>query len=154
MISMDVLPEIMECKDKDDTFIISRVIKNRNYLYKLLDGLTLKIDRDSIDYQPIELLEEDVHGSIWGELPVRLDFIEMLKLAGIISISDDKKYFKLLVHNPYKALEHSNKLIDVIGWDKLQEVKALPLPDLILYLNSNELIKNAYELDKKIWLGE
>lgn len=154
MISMDVLPEIMECKDKDDKFIVTKVIKNRNYLYKLLDGLTTKIDRDSIDYQPIEFLEEDKHGAIWGELPIRLDFIEMLRLSNIISISEDKKYFKLLVHNPYKALEHSNKLIDVIGWDKLQEVKKLPLSDLILYLNSSDIIKNAYELDKKLWLGE
>ena len=84
---------------------------------------------------------------------ISMDFIEMLRLSGIISISDDKKHFKLLVHNPYKALEHSNKLVDVIGWDKLQEVKKLPLPDLILYLNSDNIIKDAYELDKKLWLG-
>lgn len=154
MISNDILPEIMSCKDVNDNFIVSKVIEYRSLLYSLLDGLTMRIDKTIISYQDIDLLYIDYYERRWGELPVVEDFIKMLVIADVIRLNSDKTMFKILIHDPQHILKHANKLRELIGEDKYQEVLKLPLPDLILYLNSNDAIKNAYNIDKQIWLGD
>ena len=42
--------------------------------------------------------------------------------------------------------------MDAIGEDKFKEIILLPEPDLEKYLNSSQLIKNAFEFDKQNWL--
>lgn len=153
MHDVDILSEIIECLDDYDILIPEKVLKHRKYLYKLFsEGLSLEIDLTSLDWQEIDLLSIDKDNHYWATLPTLKYFKEMLVLCNIIVLNGDKTKFKVLVHDPRHVLKQANKLIDVIGYDKFEQVKKLPLSDLILYINSDPIIKNAYDMDKQLWL--
>lgn len=154
MHDVDVLDEIIECLDNENKLIPEKVLKYKNYLYKLFsEGLSLEMDLTSIDWQNIDLLKIDSNNKYWATIPTQNYFIEMLVICNIIILNQDKTKFRILVHDPRHVLKHANKLIDVLGYDKFEEVKKLPLDDLILYLNSNPIIKNAYDMDKQLWIN-
>lgn len=155
MISQDILPEIISCKDEDDVFIKNEVLKHKErLLYLFFHGLTMKIIKHSMSWQPYEYLFLDSKETLWGELPVVYDFIEMLVICDIIKVNYNKTFFKIIYHKPRDVLQHVNKLIDVIGEDKYKEILKYDDNKLEDYLyNTHPYIKNAYEMDKQLWMG-
>lgn len=154
MHDVDILEEIITCLDNENKLIPSEVLKYKKYLYNLFStGLSLELNLNTLDWQDIELLKIDKDNRYWATIPTQEYFIEMLIICNIIILNQDKTKFRILVHNPKHILKHANKLIDVIGYEKLKEVENLPLEDLILYINSNPIIKNAYDMDKQLWIN-
>ena len=155
MISQDILPEIISCKDEDDVFIKNEVLKHKErLLYLFFHGLTMKIIKHSMSWQPYEYLFLDSKETLWGEIPVVNDFIEMLIICDIIKVNYNKTHFKIMHHNPRDVIVHANKLIDVIGYNKYQEILKYSDYELREFLfNTHPYIKSAYEQDKQLWIS-
>lgn len=153
MISQDILPEIMLSKDKDNNFIKNEVLKHKErLLYLFLHKLTIRIIKHSIQWQPYEYLFLDNNEKLWGELPVVNDFIEMLIICDIIKVNYNKTHFKIIHHNPRDVLVNAKKLIEIIGYDKYQELLKYSEFELIQFINHSDIkIINAVLMDIQLW---
>ncbi len=71
---------------------------------------------------------------------------------GIIKTNYNKTKFRIIEHTYYDIIKHANKLIDVIGYDKYQEILKYTETELWEYVNhSDTKIKNAIFMDMQLW---
>lgn len=151
MLEKRIQDTLEQCKVKGE-INKKMLVVNRNILYSYLHELSSKIDLTTMNFQDISLLYKDKNNHFWSNTTTAEEFIDVLVKTQIISINYNKTLFKILFHTLHHILKHSHNLIDAIGEDKFKEISLLSEPDLEKYLNSNQLIKNAFEFDKQNWL--
>lgn len=71
---------------------------------------------------------------------------------GIIKVNYNKTKFRIIEHTYHDIIKHANKLIDVIGYDKYQEILNYSESELCQYINHSDIkIKNAVLMDMQLW---
>lgn len=70
----------------------------------------------------------------------------------IIKVNYNKTKFRIIEHTYHDVIKHANKLIDVIGYDKYQEILNYSESELCQYINHSDIkIKNAVLMDIQLW---
>lgn len=78
--------------------------------------------------------------------------INNLLYYGIIKVNYNKTKFRIIEHTYHDVIKHANKLIDVIGYDKYQEILKYSESELWQYINHSDIkIKNAVLMDMQLW---
>lgn len=128
------------------------LLLNKETLYSYIHELSMHIDVTTMNYQDISLLYKSNSNHIWSTGKVVEDYIDVLKHLKIISVNYNKTLFKIHYHTLNHIVKHASNLIDVIGDEMWNKILLLPEKELEVYLNSNKVIKHAFEFDKQNWI--
>lgn len=110
---------------------------------------SVSVDVSSAGWQDIN----NLYNSHRSESDTEIIITSLLHYA-IIKTNYNRTKFRIIEHTYQDVIKHANKLIDVIGYDKYQEILSYTETELWHYINNSNLhIKNAILMDMQLWIS-